>query len=121
MRPGYGLACALLLTACGGEGDPATRALDVIERETFVDTYVQLRMASFDNTPRIITDGEKDRILAGQQVTEEELRNFLTVHGSDIPYVRDLWADIEAQILTLLSPNEELRPLPDSVVLGPGN
>lgn len=117
MKSRFGLVGALLLAACGGDDAPEVDAEDLIAGDVFVQTYVELRMESFDNTPRIITTGERDRILQAHDVSEEELRLFLEVHGPDVEYMRDLWAEIEAQILSLLSPAEDSLggdpPLPD--------
>jgi hypothetical protein len=114
MRTRFGLAYVILVAACGGQGDTATDATAPISRDLFVQTYVELRMESFDNTPRVITDAEKDVILAERGITDEDLRHFIQVHGSDLPFMRDLWADIEAQILSLLSPGSDSTVVPDS-------
>lgn len=104
MRAAYALAGVLLFAACGEKGAPAIDTEGLIDRELFVQTYVELRMESFDNTPKIITIGERDAILDERGVSEEELRLFLEVRGSDVAFMKDLWAEIEAQILSLLSP-----------------
>jgi hypothetical protein len=107
MKIGIGLAGVLLIAACGGEGASATDAGGAIERELFVQTYVELRIESFDNSPQIISDGEREQVLTERGVSDEELRHFLDVHGSDVVFMRDVWADIEAQILSFLRPAED--------------
>ncbi len=107
MKVVWGLAGVLLFAACGEEGASAIDEDGIIDREVFVQTYVELRMESFDNIPRVITDGERDVILEERGVSAEELRLFLTVHGPDVEFMRDLWAEIEGQILNLLNPEPD--------------
>lgn len=111
MNAVVGLAGVLLLAACGGEDASAIDREGLIEREVFVQTYIELRMEAFDNTPRVITEGERDAILEARDVSADDLRSFVKYHGPNVAFMRDLWADIEAQILSLLTPeNDSVHP-----------
>ena len=63
------------------------------------------------------TDADLKKLKRGviELVSEEDLRLFLEVHGSDVTYMRDLWADIEARILSLLSPDADSTIPADSI------
>ena len=100
------LTVALLLAACGGESSgPDPAAADAIDRELFVETMVELRMEALDNTPMVITEQEKAEILGERGLTEEDLRVFVETHGKRLEYMRDLWADIEARVLSRIDPD----------------
>jgi hypothetical protein len=105
MRAGIAMALVLASMACGGSTETATSSTETIPRDVFVQAYVELRMEAFDNTPKIITNAEKDLILNQRGISEDDMRHFIEVHGPDLEFMRDLWADIEAQILSLLSPD----------------
>lgn len=100
------LALTLSLGAClDGGASPEADAGKVIEREAFIATYVDLRLETLDNPAYRVDDDERDEILERHDVTEDDLFQFVDVHGTDVEYMRDLWADVEARILAVLSPD----------------
>ena len=108
MRSTLGALVGLLLVAsCGGETSSREAPDGVIERDLFVQTYVEIRMTALYNGSRTITPAQKEEVLAERGVSEDDLRLFIETHGPDLAYMRDLWADIEAEILSLLSPDAE--------------
>jgi hypothetical protein len=89
--------CLLLVTigavACGGEPEPAT-----IDRSTFIDTYVALRTAALQRGNAAVDAPLRDTVLRAAGVTEEELLTFAEVHGADFDFMREVWADVSAQL-----------------------
>ncbi|HET9948488.1 MAG TPA: hypothetical protein VFQ22_06180 [Longimicrobiales bacterium] len=101
-------APALLLalaTACGS-GESALPP-DLIDRETFVEVYVDLRRAALEAEGDTLTPALRDEILARHGVEARQLLDFAEVHGRDVELMRAIWDDVD----------ERLFPPPDS--LGP--
>ena len=101
------VAAALVAAAGCEEEDPP---VGTISREAFVETYValrveQLRGAFGDPLPA----EDRERVLADQGVTEEELLTFAEVHGPDVTFMERLWEDVEKRL-------EEVRNAPDAPV-----
>ena len=97
-------AGAVLLVAAGCEGEAPA---ETISREVFVETYValrveQLRGSGSDRLPA----ADRERVLAENGVTEEELLAFAEVHGRNPQFMEMLWADVETRL-------EALRNAPD--------
>ncbi len=103
VRPAV-LALVLLCSGCSEGGASSGIEGELIDREVFVAVYVDLRIDTLDNPGRRVDDAERDSVLVRHGVTEEQLFQFVEVHGTDVEYMRDLWADVEARILALLSP-----------------
>ena len=112
------LAAALLLVATpllhGCDDLPASG--DVLDRETFIETYVDLRHAALASPDGEIDAAARDSVLALHGVTEEELLAFAEAHGRDVDYVREIWTEVESRLDDIqLDPEEE----PDTAP-GPG-
>jgi hypothetical protein len=91
------LAFALGIFACGGE--PTASADEAgLDRETFIATYVDLRVAVGRQGTHELTDAERTRILADHSVTEAELLDFVEIHGTDVAFMRDVWDEVEARM-----------------------
>jgi hypothetical protein len=86
-----------LSTACGGEGAAGPALSAVIDRETFVATYVDLR-ASGLRGDGILSPEERSQTLARHGVTEEDLIRFAEAHGPDLPYMRETWDQVEVRL-----------------------
>ena len=87
------LAGLLLLPACGrsdGEG--------VIDRETFIATYVDLRAAALESPTRTLSAAERDRVLAEHGITRADLLEFADVHAADPGYMVALWTEVSARV-----------------------
>ena len=96
---------AVLAGACTDNApstDPAT-----IERDTFIDVYVDLRHVALRKTSRQVNANERDSVLAMHEVVEQDLRAFLEVHHTEAEYMRDLWNDVEARISLMLDMAEQ--------------
>jgi hypothetical protein len=85
----------LVLFGCGSSAPG-----DTIDREVFIATYVDLRMAALDTDTARIGTVERDAILQQHGVTADDLTTFADVHGADLEYMRDVWAEVELRLDT---------------------
>lgn len=111
---------AVLLGAAVGCGGPSGIEDSATDRETFIAVYVDLRVAAMDNRGQEIHPAERDSILAVYGVEADALVAFADSHGRDIPYMTELWTEIEELIYQAIKP--ELQPpteRADSVGDGP--
>lgn len=90
----YTACCAAVLTACAG-ADQAT----AIDRDRFVTTVVELRQAA------VQTRGDPDsydamraQILQANGVTEDELRQYVEMHGENVEHMAEVWNDINSRL-----------------------
>ncbi len=95
IRPLRVLTLLLAGAAAACSGGPAA---DTIEREVFIATYVDLRIAAFDTDSGRVAAAEKDEILTRHGVSEEDLTAFAEVHSADLEFMRDVWNEVEAQL-----------------------
>jgi hypothetical protein len=83
-------ALVTTLGACGGRDVPP----GVIDRETFLDAWVALRLATAEASDGELSDQERGRILTERGVDEQDLADFVQAHGADVDYMNDLWNDV---------------------------
>lgn len=69
-----------------------------MQRETFIQVYVELRAAALGHDDATVTDAERERILSSHGVAAEDLVTFAEVHGRDPAYMRDVWNEIEERL-----------------------
>lgn len=95
---------ALLLSVASGAcgGNTPNEVVDTIDRETFLEVYVDLRSVALRKTSGRVSAVERDSVLAMHEVTEESLRFFLEAHHTEADFMRDLWNDAEARISVML-------------------
>jgi len=86
-------AALLALVGCGEAAPPET-----LDRQLFVDTYVELRAAALQRGLPTVGDAVRDSVLTRQGVTDEELVEFAEVHGADLEYMRDIWIEVAARL-----------------------
>jgi len=96
---------ALLLTLCAapllaGCGDSSGELDGIITREEFVQAYSELRVNALRTEGGKIALEERDRILAELNLTPEDLIDFVEVHGRDIPFMREVWEEVENNLET---------------------
>lgn len=94
------LAAVLLVAAGCGDEDSAGPGSDVgtIDRDTFVATYVDLRLAALSNESGAITPSQRERILEGYGVSGSDLLRFVEVHGDRVEFMREVWNDVDDRI-----------------------
>lgn len=78
---------------CGRSEEPQT-----IPTETFVATYVDLRMATLRSGLDELPPAQRDEILARHGVSEEDLLRFADVWGRDPTLMHPIWDTVEARI-----------------------
>lgn len=81
------------VAACSG--DPGA---DAIDRDVFIDTYVDLRVAALETDSVRLGDGQRSEILARHGVTEEDLVHFAEAHATRLEFMRDVWNEIELRM-----------------------
>lgn len=96
------VAC-LVPVACDLGSGPS----DVIDRETFVATYVDLRRAALTSPDGELDDEARTEVLERHGVTEEDLLDFADAHGRDVDFLRSLWTEVEARMDSLASPPQQ--------------
>lgn len=100
-RAGRLLAVGVLLlaAACGDGGSgPDPEEARTIDRETFVATYVDLRLAALQDTTASITPAQRERVLSEHGVTRQQLLRFVEVHGRRVEFMRDVWDAVDERI-----------------------
>lgn len=93
----------LVAAACGGSAPPGGEPID---REVFIETYVELRLAALAAEDFVVSPEERDQILARHGVDQARLLHFAEVHGPDVDFMNDVWAEVERLI-------DERRPTGD--------
>jgi hypothetical protein len=96
-------ATVLLGVASGACTDEApSDVVETVDRESFIDVYVDLRHVALRKTSRTVNAVERDSVLALHEVAEADLRLFLEVHHTEAEYMRDLWNEVEARMSLML-------------------
>jgi hypothetical protein len=101
-----GTVLLLVPLACGGD-DEVPVVEGVIDRETFIETYVDLRSEAVANRDFALSADRRDEILARHGVDEESLLAFVDAYSAELDFMNELWAEVESRI-------EALPPVPDS-------
>lgn len=101
------LSAAVLATsaACGDQGVPVVEG--VIDRQTFIETYVDLRAAAVRAEDLTIPEEERDRILERHGVDEQSLLAFVDAYGAELDFMNELWAEVERRVEALPPVGEE--------------
>lgn len=86
------VSTAFAATACGGS------AGESIDREVFIATYVDLRMAALETDSARLADADRDEILSRHGVTGEDLIQFADLHAEELEYMREVWNEVELRL-----------------------
>lgn len=89
-------AALTLVAACGDQGADAS----VIDRETFIATWVDLRVAAVTSPTGELSDAQRDGILQEHDVSGQDLLDFAEAHGADVPYMEAVWDEVESRMET---------------------
>lgn len=92
-----GLLC--ILFACGGE--PAPEAAETIPRDVFVGTYVELRLSALRSPDGRVSPEARAEILEAKGVSEADLLEFVDVYGARVPFIVEVWAEIDDTLRSL--------------------
>ncbi len=91
----FAAACALSAAAC----DDSPASYDgPVDWETFVATYVDLRLSALGTPTGVITDAERTRVLEKHGVTEDDLLGFADAWGADPAAMRGVWEDVQNRL-----------------------
>lgn len=91
-------AAALLLALASCSSDTAEPlASDVIDSETFIATYVDLRVAAVATPDFRIPPEARDEILARHGVSAEDLVAFAEAYGRDLELMNEVWTEVETR------------------------
>lgn len=85
--------------ACVGEQTPSADA--AITRDAFVEVYVELRMAALQSPEGRISESEREEILAGASLTEEDLLEFIDMHARRLEHMAEVWGEIDDTLRVL--------------------
>lgn len=102
-----GLPILMLVVSCTS-GGPGGASEDVIARQTFMDVYVQLRIAALKDPTEDLPLEERDRILQEAGVTEDDLIRFIEVRGAEVQFMRQLWEEVDSLIKEVSNPLESV-------------
>jgi hypothetical protein len=92
-------AAALLLALASCSSDTVEPgAGDVIGREAFIATYVELRRAAIGSPDFRVSPGARAEILARHGVEAEDLVRFAEAYGRDLELMNEVWTEVEARI-----------------------
>ncbi len=89
-----------LAVACSDTGQDAVPA-DVIDRETFIATYVDLRDAAVREPEFRVSEERRAQILGRHGVDGESLVRFAEAHGSDLDFMNAVWVEVETRLQAL--------------------
>ena len=92
-----------LCWSCGG-GAPEVPE-ETPGRPEFIGAYLDLRTAVLSSGSTDRSNEVRDSILAVYDVTDQDLLDFVEIHGEDVEFMRDLWTEIEARVTERLEQN----------------
>lgn len=71
---------------------------DLMDRETFIDAYVELRVAALSTDSQRVAASDRDSILDRNGISGDDLLRFVEFHGEDLEFMRDVWNDVELRL-----------------------
>lgn len=83
--------------ACGVT-DSVPPVEGVIDRETFIEVYVDLRAETVEQTELTLPGEERDRILERHGVDAESLLAFVDAYGRELDFMNEVWLEIERRL-----------------------
>lgn len=92
------LALTIVGSAAGCDSRDDALPPGLLERETFIDVYVALRMAALTADRAALPDVDRERILAEFQVSTDDLLSFAEAYGRDPDFMLEVWRDIEGRL-----------------------
>jgi hypothetical protein len=92
------VAFALLFFLAAACDDGGTTATTLLDREVFIETYVELRLGAIQSLEFAVTPEARDEILRNQGVDREALLAFVDAHGRDTEYMTGLWAEVDTRL-----------------------
>jgi hypothetical protein len=103
------LVLALVSSACQRASAPVSEAVD---RDTFIATYVDLRMAALSSQSESVSPDRRRSILGEHGVTAQGLLSFVETHGRDVEYMKEVWDEVETRMDSLKLPRGDVSGAP---------
>lgn len=100
----------LLAAACDGGFSSPDEGEAPIDEETFIQTYADLRLTARELGG--LPEEDRERILDEHGVSVEDLRAFIDVHATNVPYMQGVWNEVDRRIAE--SAQEEEGPDADA-------
>ncbi|MEK9500578.1 hypothetical protein [Gaopeijia maritima] len=98
-RPTGRLMVALfVLASVAGCGDAEPVHEGPVDRETFIATYVDLRLSALGTPTGVITEAERTRVLEEHGVTGDDLEGFAQAWGSDPAAMKAIWEEVQRRL-----------------------
>ncbi|MEX2048181.1 MAG: hypothetical protein WEB90_01240 [Gemmatimonadota bacterium] len=92
----FALLSFLFLAAACGEG--GTTASTLLDREAFIETYVELRLGAIQSSDFTVSTEARDEILRSNGADREALLAFVDAHGRDPEYMTALWTEVDTRL-----------------------
>lgn len=89
------VASMLGVVGCGPEVELPP---GLMERGTFVDVYVALRLQALQTSDANLPEDDRDSILTAYDVSADDLVAFAEAHGRNPDYMLEVWRDIESRL-----------------------
>jgi hypothetical protein len=90
------LSGVLLTDSSCSSGDPETGPGALISRDSFIQAYVELRVAALGSPEEKLPLERRDRILGELGLAEEDLLHFVEVRGRDVQFMRRVWEEVDS-------------------------
>jgi len=100
-HPRVAALVAFLVAALGGCG--ADRPLEpdgLVDQETFIATYVDLRAAMLGTRDDSLAEVHRNEALERRGLSAEDLVAFVEFHAADLEYMRAVWDEVEVRLDT---------------------
>jgi hypothetical protein len=108
-RPTWSLWTALVVTAAACGGDAALPFVEgVIDRETFIAAYVDLRAETLDGSELALPTEDRDRVLAQHGIDADGLQAFAEAYGRELDFMNGVWSEVERRLEALPPPDSPL-------------
>ena len=123
------LAAGTLFTGTGCSQDASPPQPEgIIDREAFIQAYMELRAAGVVTPDQSLHPAEADRILAEQGLTDQDLLDFVEAWGRDPVFMENLWTEVDDRMRESRrnrdeepeDPVERVRGVPAEGPAGPG-
>lgn len=106
------LVGVVLLSGCT-RVEPVSEGGTTISEEVFIEAMVALRTSFALNAQGVIAPGASDAILQERGLTREDLETFVEIHGTNVPFMADVWARVQLAVDSAKGRGSELETDPD--------
>lgn len=112
------VAGILMAMAACSPADSAQVPEGIMDRETFIEAYMELRAAGLTTPDQTVDLTERDRILAERGLTDQDMMDFVEAWGRDPAFMEALWTEIDDRMRNTRRDQEEEPGLPQERARG---